>query len=146
MNVIRHDDIPTYEPCWFCLPGGSQNFVCCVLGEDRFSVLGAYRDENNDWRVVPLDRLGMRRMFSPDLVHKSQYYWDDLRVISIISSDGQSPSLHYLDGVDCLPGTFPFLPGTSSCGATSYSGLGIPISQRSNQPTIFWSRSTRCHG
>src|SRR5947209_4593886 len=39
-----------------------------------------------------------------------------------------------------------FLTGTSSCSATSYSGLLTPINQWSNQPTMCCKRSTRCHG
>jgi hypothetical protein len=40
--------------------------------------------------------------------------------------DGTVPPLLYIGG---LSGSGLFLIGTSSCGATSYSGLGVPINQ-----------------
>src|SRR5262249_26834431 len=52
--------------------------------------------------------------------------------------------LSLLDGDFVAAGSF--LTGTSSFGATSYSGFDTPISHLSNQPTMFCKRSTRCHG
>ena len=95
MNVIRHDHVTPDEPRWPSSPCCAEQLVSVVVSENRFSLMRADGHEDNNRRIVALDWREMRRMFPPDLVHRSQFYWrDDLRVVPkypINSKDGTEP-------------------------------------------------------